>query len=329
MRFNIITLTSLLLPAFIAAQLSGHVGPHTDIHLKRLKKVCNVLHYGAVASRTANLGPALSRAWNDCRNGGTVYIPPGDYGMSTWVSLMHGYRTAIQLDGTIYRNGGGGGHMIIVSRTNDFEFYSSTAKGAMQGFGYQYHSQNRYGPRLIRLQEVTNFKIHGLALVDSGAFHLIIDRCTNGEIYNIIVRGGNRGGLDGIDVSGSNLWVHDVEVTNRDECVTIKNPSTNILVENVYCNWSGGCGIGSVGSGTSISNIHYRNVYTQNSNNAFMIKSNGGDGILKNIVLENFIGHYNAYTLLVDQYWSQQRQAPGPGVQLTNLTVRVCPFSKL
>ena len=31
----------------------------------------------------------------------------------------------------------------------------------------------------------------------------------------------------------------------QDECVTVKSPSKNILVENVYCNWSGGCGMGS------------------------------------------------------------------------------------
>jgi rhamnogalacturonan hydrolase len=38
----------------------------------------------------------------------------------------------------------------------------------------------------------------------------------------MVVRGGNEGGLDGFDVWGNNIWVHDVEVTNKDECVTVK-----------------------------------------------------------------------------------------------------------
>jgi hypothetical protein len=38
----------------------------------------------------------------------------------------------------------------------------------------------------------------------------------------MVIRGGNEGGLDGIDVWGTNIWVHDVEVTNKDECVTVK-----------------------------------------------------------------------------------------------------------
>ena len=36
------------------------------------------------------------------------------------------------------------------------------------------------------------------------------------------IQGGNIGGSDGVDVWGNNYWIHDVEVTNRDECVTVK-----------------------------------------------------------------------------------------------------------
>jgi len=48
--------------------------------------------------------------------------------------------------------------------------------------------------------------------------------------------------------------------------VTVKSPSHNILVENIYCNWSGGCAMGSLGEDTDISDITYKNVYTWTSN---------------------------------------------------------------
>ena len=54
------------------------------------------------------------------------------------------------------------------------------------------------------------------------AFHLILDTVQSGEVYNMIIRGGNEGGLDGIDVWGFNMHIHDIEVTNKDECVTVK-----------------------------------------------------------------------------------------------------------
>ena len=79
-----------------------------------------------------------------------------------------------------------------------------------------------YRPRILRLYEVTDFSVHDFVLVDSPQYHLTMDTCTNGEVYNMVIRGGNEGGLDGVDVWGTNIWIHDVEVTNKDECVTVK-----------------------------------------------------------------------------------------------------------
>ena len=48
--------------------------------------------------------------------------------------------------------------------------------------------------------------------------------------------------------------------------------------------------MGSLSTGTNISDITYRNIYTWTSNQMYMIKSNGGDGNVDNVLLENFIG---------------------------------------
>ncbi len=156
--------------------------------------------------------------------------------MSTWVTFSGGSGFALQLDGTLYRAATTGGHMLIIQNSADVELFSRTSQGAIQGFGYEFHSANKYGPRLIRLVKVVGFSVHDIILVDSPAFHLIVDNCKNGEVYNVVIRGADRGGLDGIDTSGENIWYHDLEVSNRDECVTIKTPSKNVLVENIYCN---------------------------------------------------------------------------------------------
>lgn len=70
----------------------------------------------------------------------------------------------------------------------------------------------------MRCTKCTDFSIHDIILVDAGQFHLSLDTCENGEIYNMIIHGGYQGGLDGIDVWGSNIWIHDIEVSNKDEC---------------------------------------------------------------------------------------------------------------
>ncbi|KAL3445995.1 pectin lyase fold/virulence factor [Aspergillus insuetus] len=310
-------------PLLVKGQLSGSVGPLTSASSKSQAKTCNIVDYGAVADKATDIGSALQSAWDDCSSGGVIYIPPGDYAMETWVTLSGGNACAIQLDGIIYRTGTDGGNMIMIKHSSDFEFFSSTSEGAIQGYGYEFHAEGSMdGPRIMRLYDVSDFSVHDVALVDSPLFHFSLDTCYNGEVYNLAIRGGNSGGLDGIDVWSENVWIHDVEVTNKDECVTVKSPAKNILVENIYCNWSGGCAMGSLGTDTDISDIVYRNVYTWNSNQMFMVKSNGGSGTVSNLVLENFIGHGNAYSLDIDAYWSSMSTIDGEGVELNNVTIR-------
>ncbi|KAF2153507.1 glycoside hydrolase family 28 protein [Myriangium duriaei CBS 260.36] len=311
-----------LLISLVEAQLSGPVGPLTTVAQKMKVKECSVLNYGGKADGTTDIGPAITAAFNACKTGGVVVIPSGNYAMATWVTLSGGNAWALQFDGIITRTGTGGGNMIMIEHSTDFELFSSAAAGAVQGNGYIFHKQNNYssGPRLLRMYEVTDFSVHDIALVDSPSFHFSMQTCTNGEVYNMAIRGGNHGALDGIDVWSNNIHIHDVMVTNKDECVTVKSPAKNILVENVHCNWSGGCSFGSLGADTAISDIVYRNIYTIQSNNMLMIKSNGGSGYVSDVLFDNFIGHNNAYNLDIDQYWSDLATQPGDGVQLNNIT---------
>ena len=230
-----------LIPTLVVGQLSGSVGPLTSIAAKTAKKTCKVTSYGAVADGKTDIGPSITKAFADCKTGGVIVIPAGNYAMSTFVTLSGGNAFAIQLDGIISRTGSATGNMFMIEHATDFEFFSSTSKGAIQGNGYILHAQgNRSGARLLRLYEVNDFSVHDIALVDAPAFHFSLDTNTNGEIYNMAIRGGNEGGLDGIDVWSTNIHIHDVMVTNKDECVTVKSPAKNILIENIYCNWSGG-----------------------------------------------------------------------------------------
>lgn len=145
-----------------------------------------------------------------------VYIPPGDYALENWVTLSGGSAWALQLDGIIYRTGTDGGNMVMIEHGTDFELFSSTGKGAIQGYGYIFHKEGKTdGPRLLRFSDMTNFSVHDIALVDSPLFHFSIDTCDSGEVYNMAIRGGNSGGLDGIDVWGTDIWIHDVMVTNK------------------------------------------------------------------------------------------------------------------
>lgn len=132
MHFSQILLAAAAI-APVFGQLSGKVGPLTTHAAKTAKKTCNVLDYGAKADKSTDLGPALLKAFTACKTGGTVVVPKGDYALKTWVTFESGKAWALQLDGTIYRTGTDAGNMLFVRNANDFEMFSSTGKGAVQG----------------------------------------------------------------------------------------------------------------------------------------------------------------------------------------------------
>ena len=129
--------------ALVAAQLSGPVGPTTSREAKAAKKVCNIANYGGVASPEKDNSAAITKAWDDCKNGGQVLVPSGTFGLDKWVDLSGGKGVSINLEGVISRmsNGTAGGNMIAVQDTDDFEFFSGNSKGAIQGKGYEFHKR--------------------------------------------------------------------------------------------------------------------------------------------------------------------------------------------
>lgn len=222
-------LGALTLSSLVHGQLSGSVGPLTSVSSKKSKAICNVLDYGAKADNSTDLGTPLLDAFNACIDGGLVYVPSGNYVMENLVTLSGANAWALQIDGIVYRTGGSGGAtMISIENSSDFELFSSTSSGAIQGAGYLFHiSGDITGPRLLRLTDVDNYSVHDFILVDAPSFHFVMDTCSNGEVYNMAIRGGNSGGLDGIDVWGTNIWIHDV------------SQLADLTIKNIDCSLSG------------------------------------------------------------------------------------------
>lgn len=134
MHFSALLVAAVaVLPTAVFGQLSGKVGPLTTHAAKSAKKTCNVLNYGGKADKSTDLGPALRQAFAACKAGGTVVVPTGDYALKTWVTFEGGKAWALQLDGIIYRTGTDAGNMLFIRNANDFELFSSTGKGAVQG----------------------------------------------------------------------------------------------------------------------------------------------------------------------------------------------------
>ncbi|KAI5838299.1 pectin lyase fold/virulence factor [Morchella snyderi] len=317
MRFQTaLSIVAALAPAVFGQLLEGTaVGPTTALSAK--STICNVLDYGGVADGATDIGPAITKAFacvTAAKNGATLYVPEGNYLISTGVVLNAGSNWAFQLDGliTLDVEGSFSGNAIVIKRATNLEMYSSNGKGAIQGNGYQVRiSGSSQNARLLRFMNCTNYSVHDLFLIDSPTFHLIHNNAVNMETYHITIRGGNKGGLDGLDlICDSNCYLHHIEVTNRDECISVKTPSKNVLIEDIYCNQSGGMSIGSLdaGSGGSeIEYIHMRRINVYQCTQMLMIKTwpggTGAVGYVRNSIFEDFWAYDTTYALDIDQYW--------------------------
>jgi len=112
---------------------------------------------------------------------------------------------------------------------------------------------------------------------------------------------------DGIDPSGSNVLIRNVTITNFDDAVAVKPAhntnqiapcAENILVEDSLVYFSVGMTIGSVPPRSSyacIRDVTFRNIKMILPIKAIYVKTNpgdDGDGIIANILYENFECHY-------------------------------------
>ncbi|KAI3577507.1 pectin lyase fold/virulence factor [Fusarium oxysporum f. sp. albedinis] len=333
---KLVLITGLFSAILATAQLTGPVGPLTALSQKTHE--CNILGYGAVNDNSTDIADAIEKTFKTCvlpHAGSRLIVPDGQYLIKRSVVLSNGTNWAFQLDGlitlayggnwTVDRDGQFLQNGLTIINPVDFEFYSQNGKGAIQGQGYIYRNlANTFRPRLVRIISPINTSVHDLILVDSPKFHIVFDFAENLEVYHLTIRGANLGSYDGVDVVGTNYWIHDIEVTNRDECVSVKSPSNHALIENLVCNQAGsGISIGSLNVSASIANIHARNINIIQGNNIAFIKTYpGGSGHVTNITFENFRSKASLYGLDINQYWQNTFEPDTGAVALSNLVFK-------
>jgi len=90
-------------------------------------------------------------------------------------------------------------------------------------------------------------------------------------------------------VSGKNVHVHDVDIWNQDDCIAVKDESTNMLFERIYASGLG-LVIGSIG-GSTVQNITFRDSLIFKSYKGIYMKfrEDEGHGVIRNILFENII----------------------------------------
>ncbi|CAF3503781.1 unnamed protein product [Rotaria sp. Silwood1] len=196
-------------------------------------------------------------------------------------------------------------------------------KGVIDGSGenwwglveYLLIGENR--PRLLSIYNSTNLLVENLLLKNSPYWTFLANDIANLEIRHTDVDARRRPdaqyhdltemtafNTDGFDVAGTNVWIHDCNIWNDDDCIAVKEQSSssihsscseNMLFERI--NASGvGLTIGSIGPSathTCVRNITFRDCTMYNTFKGIYLKSRPGQvghtGEITNVTYENIL----------------------------------------
>lgn len=155
---------------------------------------------------------------------------------------------------------------------------------------------------------VSNGEIHGLKLVNSKAFHVRINKCTNFHLYALrITAPEDSPNTDGIHVSGSTgVVIRRSIIGVGDDCVSLGDGNTNITINGIRCGPGHGISVGSLGKYKDeqpVSGIHVSNCYLSGTTNGVRIKTWPGSPPLtaSNMLFENIVMDRVSFPIIIDQ----------------------------
>jgi galacturan 1,4-alpha-galacturonidase len=214
---------------------------------------------------------------------------------------------------------------------NDVNIYGG---GTIDGNGqvwYDLYAANIYTlrPVLIGIDGLHNSILSDLVLRYSPEYYHFVANATNVIFDNINIAGHSTSinvakNTDGWDTyRSSGLVIQNSVINNGDDCVSFKPNSTDILVQNLWCNGSHGISVGSLGQYKGeydiVQNVYVFNVSMHNTTDGGRIKvwpntpsavsgdlqGGGGSGMVKNITYDTMLIDNVDYAIEVDQCYGQ------------------------
>ncbi|BBH08490.1 Pectin lyase-like superfamily protein [Prunus dulcis] len=181
----------------------------------------------------------------------------------------------------------------------------------------------------VKLVSCKNSSISEIHFLNSSQTHVLIRDSDGINIENVLIEAPERSpNTDGIHISAS----HNVVITNAiigtgDDCVSIGDHTSNIVISYVKCGPGHGISIGSLGrSGNfvQVENIHVSKVYLQGTTNGARIKTwQVGRGYVRQVTFEHIFFGSVKNPIIIDQNYCNKSGAckeMETGVHITDVS---------
>ncbi|KAE8453337.1 hypothetical protein EG329_011405 [Mollisiaceae sp. DMI_Dod_QoI] len=284
-----------------------------------------------VPGGTSDDGLAIASALFSCNNGGTVVLDK-TYTIATVLQTTALNNVAVQLTGTIklspdisYWKSRG----VVLTYQSAYTAWTIGGSGiriygggTFNGSGDTWYAAGTTGPIPWTIYNAQNVIVENINMIQSPFWHNFIYQSSNVTFNNIKLNsiqsdGSQAHNTDGWDIyRSSNVTISNSHIINGDDCVSLKPNSTNVLVQNLYCQGSHGISMGSVGQYAGvqdiIANVLVKNITMVNAENGARIKAfggsssptsakGGGNGYVRNITFQDFRCDNVKLPIVIDQ----------------------------
>ena len=263
-------------------------------------------------------GALLNSTLGSLKEGDTLVIPNRTFHIMGGIHVENLIGVRFRLDGTLSyaadvkhwpRDSSGRVKECITFENVTNVVFTSNGTGTMEGngptwwgvpgVGYLVRGENR--PRLFYIGHSHNVLFERILLHNSPYWTFLASNVDGLEVRDSAIdarRDTDDGhnaidmtafNTDGFDVTGRNVWIHDVSVWNQDDCIAVKDGSENMVFERVRASGVG-LTIGSI-SGSIVNNITFRDCYMHNTYKGIYMKFRGGNspGRISNVLYENIV----------------------------------------
>lgn len=199
-----------------------------------------------------------------------------------------------------------------------------TGGGVFNGQGEKIWNKNGCGdgadcpqaPSNIKVMKVKNALIEGITSLNSKYFHYHITDSSNVTMNNVqITAPGDSPNTDGAHISTSdNVHVINSVIGTGDDCVSIGQGTSQIIVNNITCGPGHGISVGSLGKYKNelpVKGITVSNCTMLNTTNGARIKTwagpNGGEA--SGIIFDNIVLDHVKAPIVIDQHYGTKKTA--------------------
>ncbi|CAF0943939.1 unnamed protein product [Adineta steineri] len=272
-------------------------------------------------------GPAIREAFLICGDGGTIVIPAGTtFMIRSPLDFKNCNACNFQIEGTLKVSDDlsyweGKTTFFLLQNIAGATIYSLTGSGVIDGSGqayWDYFARNTTyrRPLLIQISNSSNITFTKLKIKNASFwFFFTTDNSTDIMFSNLILSAISTShnqpkNTDGFDTGVcSYVTISNIHVTNGDDCVSFKNGSNYITVNNITCTGSHGLSVGSLGLDPGypyfVKNVYVFNATMINCIAATRIKlypggPSHGTVIVSNVTYKNIIVDNCDYALQVD-----------------------------